>query len=494
MSLKICLLTDQELDLDPFPEDDWPCDPRPFLPEADWTLLTLEKESCVTEVMATMDEDYDLYFNLCDGAWDEGRVGIEVVQTLESLNVPFTGADSVFFEPSREAMKRVCHAWEIDTPGYVIAQSRRDVERAAETLTFPLIVKHPQSYASCGITKASRVTNPAELHEQAQIMMGTYVSALIEEFIDGTECTVLVAENADDPRAPIAYTPLQYVFPEGESFKHHDVKWVNYHGLSSFLVEDPILDEQLRDASRSFFVGMRGTGYGRVDIRVDGDGRAFMLEINPNCGIYYPPTDPGSADLILLNEPDGHVRFTRGVVAAALARHRRRQRCWHVLPTSAKGYGTFATRDIAQGETIVRWEEQPHTLVTTEHVERHWDGRQRDWLARDAWPLSDNVWVTWSEDPMEWRPLNHGCDPNAWLDGFDVVARRPIPAGEEIRMDYATFYDERMPSFECRCGAARCRGVVRGDDYLLDVVDRYRGHLSDHIRARRAAAVAVGGR
>ena len=162
--MRICLLTDQYLDEVPFPEDDWPCDPRPFLPEAEWDLLTLEKDEAVAQVIeAFRTGNYDLFFNLCDGAWDEGRVGIEVIQALEWLDVPFTGATLEFFEPSREAMKRVCHAWGIDTPQYVVARSMADVERAAETLRFPLFVKHPSSYASNGITRASRVVGRAEL-------------------------------------------------------------------------------------------------------------------------------------------------------------------------------------------------------------------------------------------------------------------------------------------------------------------------------------------
>ncbi len=106
--MRICLLTDQDLNAGQLPADDWPCDPRPFYPEAEWDVLTLEKESAVAQILTASRKGYDLYFNLCDGAWDEGRVGVEVVQTLEWLDVPFTGADQAFYEPSREAMKRVC--------------------------------------------------------------------------------------------------------------------------------------------------------------------------------------------------------------------------------------------------------------------------------------------------------------------------------------------------------------------------------------------------
>ncbi len=46
------------------------------------------------------------------------------------------------------------------------------------------------------------------------------------------------------------------------------------------------------------------------------------LEINANCGIYYPPDEPGSADQCLAYDPAGHEGFTRQLVAAALRRHR----------------------------------------------------------------------------------------------------------------------------------------------------------------------------
>jgi hypothetical protein len=311
-------------------------------------------------------------------------------------------------------------------------------------------------------------------------------AALIEEFIEGTECTVLVAENGD-PHRPTAYTPIQYRFPEGESFKHSKMKWELYHGLQAFPVPDPALAEKLKDQAARLFVALDGASFGRCDFRVDGSGTPYFLEINPNCGVYYPPSDPGSADLCLAHDPAGHEGFTRQLVAAGIRRHGRRQRSWEVLPRREDDYGVYATRAVPQGERLMVFEETPHPLVTSTHVEASWDERRRDWFARYAWPLTDEVWVTWSEDPEEWRPINHSCDPSAWLEGLDVVARRPLKRGDEITLDYGTFYDERMPSFECTCGAGECRGTIRGDDYRLDIVARYGTHVSDHIRRKRAA-------
>ncbi len=322
--MRICLLTTQDLDADPFPDDDWPCDPRPFLPEAEWHLAVLEKATCVRRVRSLVREGFDLFFNLCDGAADEDRPGIEVVRALERHGVPFTGSDSVFYEPSRVTMKRVCRKLGLDTPAYVMARTDADVERAAKKLRFPLIVKHPSSYASVDLSRASRVATPAGLRRQARKIRSRRGRALIEEFIEGRECTVLVAENPEDPLRPTTYTPIEYRFPEGESFKHTDMKWVDYDGMAAGPVGDPGLAAQLRDISARLFVGLKGASFGRCDLRVDAAGRPFVLEINSNCGVYYPPEEPGGADLCLAHDPAGHEGFTRQIVAAALRRHRAR--------------------------------------------------------------------------------------------------------------------------------------------------------------------------
>jgi D-alanine-D-alanine ligase len=323
--MRICLLTTQDLDADPFPADDWPCDPRPYLPDAEWHVGTLYYGRAEEQVRALAAEDFDLFFNLCDGAEAEKRPGIEVVRTLEALEVPFTGATSNYYEPTRLQMKEACRSQGIDAPRGLVVASEEEVEQAASELSFPLFVKHHNSYASVDLSRRSRVRTPAGLRIQAHKMISRHGAALVEEYIAGIECTVLVAENADDPARPITYTPMQYRFPAGEDFKHADLKWVTFADMDCVPVEDPTLNARLRDAAAGCFLGLEGASFGRCDFRVDATGRPFLLEINPNCGVYYPPNEPGSADLCLQHDPAGHAGFTRHLVRAALARHARRQ-------------------------------------------------------------------------------------------------------------------------------------------------------------------------
>lgn len=487
--MRLCILTyDTKDPQNALAGDDIPADPTPYLDEHDCTTVFLDKHTAVHRLQQLAREGYDAFFNLCDGAWDDASPGIEVVQALEKLNVPFTGATSHFYEPSREAMKRVCHAYGVAAPEGFEVQTAEDLERALDTLRFPLIVKHPSSYASVGLTPASRVETPEALRAQVGLMTTTYGRALVEEFIAGRELTVLVAEHPDPAHPPTAYRPIEYRFPEGETFKHYGLKWIDYHGLSAQPVADEALGEAVREGARLLFTGLNGAGYGRCDVRVDRDGVPHFLEINPNCGIFYPLADPGSADLILMHDPAGHRGFTRQIVEAALARHRRRQTKWAVRRLNGRGYGLVATAPIAAGETVLRFEERPHTLVTRRHAAACWDARHRDWLERYAWPLTDETWVMWDEDPERWKPVNHSCDPSAWLSGLDVTARRAIRPGEEITLDYATYNHETLPAFDCTCGAARCRRVVSGADVLAPFVARYGTHVSDYVRARRARA------
>jgi D-alanine-D-alanine ligase len=299
---------------------------------------------------------------------------------------------------------------------------------------------------------------------------------LIEEFIEGREFSVLVVENAQDELEPFVYRPVEFLFPRGESFKHFDLKWRDYEGMTCLQCADDVLASRLEDMSRKVFLGLNGTGYGRCDVRMDKQGELYLLEINPNCDVAYPLEESGSADLILLYEPWGHREFFEKLISAALKRARRRHKKWQLLLDSKSRYGMYALEAIETGELVEAHEEQPHVLVTEKHVRESWNAEQQSWFAQYAYPLADEVFVSWSPDPEHWKPINHSCNPNAWLHG--------------LNLDYATFYNEQMDDFVCHCGARGCRKVIRGSDYLKPFVERYGEHVSDYVRAKRLAEAA----
>ncbi len=88
------------------------------------------------------------------------------------------------------------------------------------------------------MTKESKITNESQLLDRCKKMIAEFGGALVEEFIEGREFTVLVAENPSDKNKPITFIPLECKFKEGESFKHFDLKWVNYNDINWVVVKD----------------------------------------------------------------------------------------------------------------------------------------------------------------------------------------------------------------------------------------------------------------
>lgn len=481
--MKIAILHPSSVDsLAPFRDLDPPRAPDHYLPGHDYVSFQIRKASAVRQVVEIARMGFDAAINLCDGAWDEDRPGIEVVHALERVGMAFTGAASSFYDPSREAMKMACHSVGVKFPAYVHARQVADANEALR-LRFPLIVKHPHSYSSVGLTRQSRVTNSHELFRETERIIDAYGAALIEEFIEGREFTALVSEPRNNDEDAWVLEPIEFVFPDGESFKHFDLKWKEFACMQTRMVGDASLALRLRKVSALTFMALTGSGFGRCDLRMDAAGEIYLLEINPNCAVFYPDGQHGSADLILANDPRGHRDFLEHLLRCALRRRDRANRPWALRFAPGRGFGMFAIRDIRPGTVVERYEARSHVLVSRSFVERQWNGLRREWFQRYAWPLSPDVHVTWSDNPDEWRPINHGCDPNTWLEGLDLVARRHITIGEELTVDYATFCGPLMSPFGCDCGSPHCRKVIAGSDHLLpDVRARYGNHVSDFVR------------
>lgn len=469
----------------PFKDFDPQCDPARYLPEHACTPVQVLKTTAVRQMIALSRQGFDVLINLCDGAWEEDRPGIEVVQALEKLNLAFTGAGSTFYEPTREAMKMACHSADVRFPAYAMVQTPQDVDLAVKNLQFPLIVKHPNSYSSIGMTADSRVTSAEDLHRQVQKMTEEFGAALIEEFIEGREFTVLVGEARHDGEEAWALQPVEFRFPPGETFKHFALKWQDFVEMTTHPVTDPQLAARLQQASALTFAALGGTGYGRCDLRMDADGEIYVLEINPNCGIFYPEGQFGSADVILAHDPAGHRGFLLHLLECALRRQNHARRRWEVRYERHTGFGLFAREAIPAGALVERYEERAQVLASTAHVEKHWKGLKKQWFASYAWPLTADLHVLWDADPAEWRPLNHSCDPNTWLEGLNVVARREVAAGEALTLDYATFCGPNMADFACTCGAKTCRHVVLARDHLdPHLRARYGTHVSAYVQAQ----------
>ena len=103
---------------------------------------------------------------------------------------------------------------------------------------------------------------------------------------------------------------------------------------------------------------------------------------------------------------------------------------------------------------------------------------------------------------------NHSCCPNAGIrQDRQLVALRPIQAGEEIRYDYSTTMWEDHWTMDCRCGQVNCRRLIADFHTLPPLLQRRYLHLQvvqtfivrrlrkkrTHLAPRQRPAAACGG-
>ena len=402
---------------------------------------------------------YDIFINLCEGYLEWEVPSIDVINTFELLNLPYTGPSAILYDPPKPLMKYVAYCAGIKTPNAIEINIREKINIG--NLQFPLFVKPAKAGDSLGIDEQSLVINESDLHKKITALQNEYDEILVEEYIAGREFTVLVAANTDG-KTCVAYKPVEYVFPNDITFKTYAHKTSALYTDVNKPCEEEALANALKDGAQKIFTAFAGVGYARLDFRVNDAGEIFFLEINFTCSVFYDNGYEGSADYILQNEEAGKAKFLQKIINEGIARHTRKQKNYVIKGNAVKGYGIFATKDIAKDEIIFRGEEKAQRIVTKNYVTQNWNAEEKNNFKHYAYPISNEVYILWDDNAENWAPQNHSCKVNTAYKGLNVVAIKPITIGEELSLDYAEFLDENINSFTCNCGSVKCRGTIKG--------------------------------
>jgi hypothetical protein len=473
--MKMCvLLPDYSTSQVDYQLYDPPRNLQPLWPEAQVNTVFLNKLTTYKQLLQLSKQGYDIFVNLCEGYLEWEVPSIDVIYTLELLKLPFTGPTTQLYDPPKDLMKYVAYCQGVNTPAYVLVKEESDIKEALRYLKFPLFVKPAKAGDSLGVDEQSLVHDETELRHKIAAIIEEYVEVLVEEYIEGREFTVLVAAN---PQAGVAmassppvqeagfcraFLPVEYVFPPDRAFKTYALKTSELHPNCNQPCTDAALAKKLQEAAHGIFKGFNGSGYARLDFRVNAQNEIFFLEINFTCSVFYKDGYEGSADFILQYDGIGQAGFLRHIVAEGLARHQRQQKYYFVKGNSIAGYGIYAKNNIIHNQLIFKGEERAQRLATRRWVATHWNDGEKENFRRYAYPVSKEVFLLWDNEPDGWAPQNHSCQPNTAYDGLNVIALRNIEKGEELTLDYASFLDEHMEPFGCRCGAPHCRKFIRG--------------------------------
>lgn len=277
-----------------------------------WQYVTINNfKTIIDHITESANGHIPIVFNLCDGDEVNGAPGISVVRYLQEKQLIYTGARENYFHltTSKITMKKAFDQAGIPTASWLpVTEMKQDLKGYCKKTGTPLIIKPAVSGGSMGLGVKNVVSNDKELstivHELYNGYHGwdfTFGGLIAEKFITGPEFTTLVVGSYDQPEQAIIYQPVERVFnkrlPEEEKFLSFDRLWETYEDekpcgngvyedFYNYYKPDPSLHDALCKLTWDAYCAVEGTGYGRVDIRMDKEtGEMFLLEVNAQCGL-----------------------------------------------------------------------------------------------------------------------------------------------------------------------------------------------------------------
>jgi D-alanine-D-alanine ligase len=241
-----------------------------------WQPVTLENYKIIVQEIAHEREKgihFPVVLNLCDGDEINGAPGVSVIKALDAKQLVYTGANDYFYDitTSKIPMKKAFDLAGVATPKWeTIRDNNINAKEIIAKLGSPLIVKPAVSGGSLGVS-----------------------------FVEGPEYTVMIVGSHTHPEYAKIYPPVERVFhaslPEKEKFLSFDRLWEIYEEETPMPEDENFYQYQLGDESIQLavqkvswdaYVACSGTGYTRVDVRIDNKtGEAYVLEVNAQCGI-----------------------------------------------------------------------------------------------------------------------------------------------------------------------------------------------------------------
>jgi D-alanine-D-alanine ligase len=235
-----------------------------------------------------------IVFNLMEAFAGITTFDQNVVSYLELLHLPYTGCNprGLILARDKALSKKLLAYHRIPVPEFMVVRPRHRLA-LPKRLGFPLIVKSLFFEASAGISQASVVENEEQLARRAEFIhekLGT--AAIVEQYIDGREMYIGVLGNERVDVLP----PWEMSFAGMDGRKWNiateRAKWsTKYQKTNGITTDRAPLDaadqERLQRIARRTYRALDLNGYARVDIRMDQQGRVYVLEANPNPNLAY---------------------------------------------------------------------------------------------------------------------------------------------------------------------------------------------------------------
>jgi D-alanine-D-alanine ligase len=235
-----------------------------------------------------------IVFNLMEAFAGVTTFDQNVVSYLELLGLPYTGCNprGLILARDKALSKKLLAYHRIRVPDFTVVRPGRKVA-LPKRLAFPLIVKSLFYEASTGISQASVVENHDQLARRVTFIHDKLrTAAIAEQFIDGRELYLGVIGNERLDVLPPWEMSFAQMPDNRWKIATERVKWSTQyqkrHGIMTDRARlEPSTIERMQRIAKRAYRALDLSGYARVDVRMDEEGRLYVLEANPNPNMAY---------------------------------------------------------------------------------------------------------------------------------------------------------------------------------------------------------------
>lgn len=229
-------------------------------------------------------------FNLLESFHEIGTFDQNVVSYLELLRLPYSGCNprGMLLARDKSLSKKLLQYHRVLVPDFMMIQRGRR-PRLSKKLKFPLIVKSLTQEASIGISQASVVEDESKLRERVQFIhdsVGT--DAIVEAYVEGRELYCGVLGNQRAQALPVWEMSFSKMPEDQHRIATERVKWSPKYQTKMGIATGEAMDlppgvaERVQHISKRAYKVLELSGYARIDLRLDDQGRVHVLEANPN--------------------------------------------------------------------------------------------------------------------------------------------------------------------------------------------------------------------
>ncbi len=232
---------------------------------------------------------WDLVFNTAEGLRGFGRES-QVPALLDAYAIPYTMSGPLVCALTlhKAYTKRVLRDAGVPTTPFHLVESEADID--AVDLPYPLFVKPVAEGTAKGIDANSHVDTKKALRTRCRALLATYEQpVLVEPFLPGREFTVGILGTGDASRC--VGTLEVELRPEAEAHSYTYVNKENCEALCSYALADVESARRVEPIALATWRALDGRDAGRVDLRLDAEGRPMVLELNPLPGLHPTHSD-----------------------------------------------------------------------------------------------------------------------------------------------------------------------------------------------------------